>query len=135
MRKQVGVKLAFRPPSALSDRLSSGFVLANHIFINVDKILREKETLPFYPPVDLYLISEKSIWKNQVRRTGFLLPVQPAKINFKICSKFVKFDFYNLIFQKSCTDQQVTQEILSLPCEEEEFGTVKAELSGGRGEW
>ena len=22
-----------------------------------------------------------------------------------------------------------------LPCEEEEFGTVKAELSGGRGEW
>ena len=25
--------------------------------------------------VDLYLIPEKSIWKNQVRRTGFLLPV------------------------------------------------------------
>ena len=25
------------------------------------------------PPVDLYLISEKSIWKNQVRRTGFLV--------------------------------------------------------------
>jgi hypothetical protein len=24
------------------------------------------------PPVDLYLISEKSIWKNQVRQTGFL---------------------------------------------------------------
>ena len=26
----------------------------------------------FKPPVDLYLISEKSIWKNQVWRTGFL---------------------------------------------------------------
>ena len=25
------------------------------------------------PPVDLYLISEKSIWKNLVRRTGFLV--------------------------------------------------------------
>ena len=67
----MGVKLlAFRPPSALSDRINSGFVLANHIFINVDKILREKETLPFYPPVDLYLIFEKSTWRNQVRQTG-----------------------------------------------------------------
>ena len=28
---------------------------------------------PFWPPVDLYLISEKSIWKNQVRQTGFLV--------------------------------------------------------------
>ena len=27
----------------------------------------------FKPPVDLYLISEKSIWKNQVQRTGFLV--------------------------------------------------------------
>jgi len=25
------------------------------------------------PPVDMYLISEKSIWKNQVRRYGFLV--------------------------------------------------------------
>ena len=25
------------------------------------------------PPVDLYLISEKSIWKNQVKRTEFLV--------------------------------------------------------------
>ena len=84
----MGVKLGFSPPSALSDRLSSGFVLANHIFINVDKILREKETLPFYHPVDLYLISEKSIWKNQVRRTGFLV--------------YFKLDFYWLCsLQKS----------------------------------
>ena len=29
--------------------------------------------LPVVPPVDLYLISGKSIWKNQVRRTGFLV--------------------------------------------------------------
>ena len=79
----MGVKLAFRPPSALSDRLSSGFVLANHIFINVDKILRDKQTLPFYPPVDLYLISEKSIfeksraanWIFSLLQTGFTLPV------------------------------------------------------------
>ena len=30
-------------------------------------------TVRNYPPVDLYLISEKSIWKNQVWRTGFLV--------------------------------------------------------------
>ena len=37
------------------------------------------------PNVDLYLISEKSIWKNQVRRTGFLV--------------YFELDFYNLILQ------------------------------------
>ena len=108
----MGVKLAFRPPSALSDRLSSGFVLANHIFINVDKILREKQTLPFYPPVDLYLISEKSIfffysaanWIFSLFQTGFLMTMQPPKINYEIDFRrlkiqFVELDFYNLIFQ------------------------------------
>ena len=36
------------------------------------------------PPVDLYLISEKSIWKNQVGRTGFLVYF---KLNFYcLCS-------------------------------------------------
>ena len=40
------------------------------------------------PPVDLYLISEKSIWKNQVRQTGFLV--------------YFKLDFYCLCsLQKS----------------------------------
>ena len=40
------------------------------------------------PPVDLYLISEKSIWKNKVRRTGFLV--------------YFKLDFYCLCsLQKS----------------------------------
>ena len=69
------------------------------------------------PPVVLYLISEKSIWKNQVRQTeflvysGFLLPMQPTKINFKIdfCRikiQSVELEFSNLIFQKSCTDDQ-----------------------------
>ena len=49
------------------------------------------------PPVDLCLISKKSIWKNQVRRTGFLV--------------YFELDFYSLcslqksisIFQKSST--------------------------------
>ena len=36
----------------------------------------------FTPPVDLYLISEKSIWKNQFWRTGFLV--------------YFEFDFYCL---------------------------------------
>ena len=45
-----------------------------------------------YPPVDLYLISEKSIWKNLVQRTGFLV--------------YFELDFYKLIFQKLSTDQQ-----------------------------
>ena len=41
-----------------------------------------------FPPVDLYLISEKSIWKNQVRRTEFLV--------------YFKLDFYCLCsLQKS----------------------------------
>ena len=44
-------------------------------------------------------------------RTGFLLPVQPAKINSKIdfCRlkiQFVEFDFSNMIFQNPSTDQQ-----------------------------
>ena len=66
--------------------------------------------------VDLYLISEKSIWKNQVRRTGFLVYFELdfyclAKINFQIDFwrlkiQFVELDFYNLISQKSSTGQQ-----------------------------
>ena len=39
------------------------------------KCKREIQPEMDLPPVDLYLISEKSIWKNQVQRTGFLLPV------------------------------------------------------------
>ena len=37
---------------------------------------------PVLPPVDLYLISEKSIWKNQVQLTG--------------CLVYFKLDFYCL---------------------------------------
>ena len=74
-------------------------------------------------PVDLYLIFEKSIWKNQVRRTGFLiyfeldfyclcsLKKSISKIDFEIdfCRlkiQFLDLDFSNLIFQKPSTDQQ-----------------------------
>ena len=39
---------------------------------------------PAIPPVDLYLISEKSIWKNQDQQTGFLVYF---KLNFYcLCS-------------------------------------------------
>ena len=44
------------------------------------------------PPVDLYLNYEKSSWKNQVRRTGFLQATQAVKIKFEIDS------LSNLIF-------------------------------------
>ena len=39
-------------------------------------------------------------WIFRLFQTGFLLPVWPAKI------QFVELDFYNMIFQKSSTDQQ-----------------------------
>ena len=39
------------------------------------------------PPVDLYLISEKSIWKNQIQHTGFLV--------------YFELDFYCLLAKKS----------------------------------
>ena len=70
-------------------------------------------------PVDLYLISEKTNskkssstnWIFSLFWTEFLLPVLPAKINFKIDScrlkiQFGKLDFSNLIFQNSSIDQQ-----------------------------
>ena len=69
------------------------------------------------PPVVLYLISEKSIWKNQVRQTEFLVYFELdfyclciiLKINFKVDFfrskiQFIKHDFPNLSFQKSSTD-------------------------------
>ena len=46
------------------------------------------DILSDYPPVDLYLIFEKSIWKNQVRRIGFFV--------------YFELDFYSLCsLQKS----------------------------------
>ena len=80
------------------------------------------------PPVDLYLISEKSIWKNQVWRTGFLVYFEldfyclcslqksisksifacytgsKNPIRNRLTIQFVELDFSNLIFQKSSTD-------------------------------
>ena len=74
--------------------------------------------LLYLPPVDLHLISKKSFEKSSLTnlifslfRTGFLLPVLPAKINFKtdycrLKIQVVKLDFSNLILQNSSTDQQ-----------------------------
>ena len=45
-------------------------------FNNYDKSIVgkwKKDIEIAFPSVDLHLISEKSIWKNQVRQTGFLL--------------------------------------------------------------
>ena len=70
------------------------------------------------PPVDLYLISEKSIWKNQVRRTGFLVYFQPIfycpcslqKSKNPVCRTWV----FNLNFQNSSADQQGVRSAISL---------------------
>ena len=80
-------------------------------FLIVNKTNSEKPI----SPVDLYLISEKSIWKNQVQQTRFLvyfeLDFYCLCINFEIdfCRlkiQFVELKFFNLIFQNSSTDQQ-----------------------------
>ena len=42
------------------------------------------ENSDFLRPIDLYLIFEKSSWKNQIRRTGFLQATQAVKIKFQI---------------------------------------------------
>ena len=55
------------------------------------------------PLVDLYLIFEKSIWKNQVRRTGFLVYFE---LDFYCLRSLQKSRLSNLIFQNSSTDQQ-----------------------------
>ena len=63
---------------------------------------------------DLYLISEKSVQKNQVRQNGFLvyfeldlssLQKSISELILQAKIQFVELDFYNLIFQKSSTDQ------------------------------
>jgi hypothetical protein len=78
----------------------------------------EKSSQFDYPPVDLYLVFEKSSWKNQVRRTGFSLQKSISKLIFagytgsknpvrnRLKIQFVELDFSKLIFQKSSTDQQ-----------------------------
>ena len=71
------------------------------------------------PPVDLYLISEDSIWKNQVRQTGFLvyyeldfyclcsLQKSISKLIFAgLKSSWSTSIFTAWFFQKSSTDQQ-----------------------------
>ena len=73
----------------------------------------------FKCPIHLYLIFEKSHWKNQVRRTGFLVcftldfyylcSLQKSILKLIFCRlkiQFVELEFSNLIFQNSSTDQQ-----------------------------
>ena len=72
--------------------------------------------------IHLYLIFEKSHWKNQVRRTGFLVcftldfyylcSLQKSILKLIICRlkiQFVELEFSDLIFQNSSTDQQGAQ--------------------------
>ena len=66
----------------LSISNTDGFLVASCSIRHVRLVL------PSCPPVDLYLISQKSIWRNQVRQTGFLV--------------YFKLDFYCLCsLQKS----------------------------------
>ena len=64
------------------------------------------------PPVDLYLNFEKSSWKNEVQRTGFLKLIcagytgSKKQVRNRLKIQFVELDFSKLIFQKSSTDQQ-----------------------------
>jgi hypothetical protein len=67
-----------------------------------------------FPPVDLYSISEKSSstkWIFNLQKSisklifaGYTGSKNPVQNRLKI--QFVELDFYNLIFQKSSTDQQ-----------------------------
>ena len=70
---------------------------------------------PCWPLLDFWEInlqkSSRINWIFSLFQTGFLLTVQPAKINFKIdnCRLKIwlaKLDFSYLIFSKSSTDQQ-----------------------------
>ena len=74
-----------------------------------------KSESPCWAVLDFWKINlEKSSltnWIFSLFKTGFLLPVRPAKINLEIifCRlkiQFVELDFSNLIFQNSSTDQQ-----------------------------
>ena len=66
------------------------------------------------PPVDLYLISEKSIWKNQVRRNGFLVDFELdfyclcslqksiLKLIFAVCRTwFLRLDFSKITYRST----------------------------------
>ena len=52
---------------------SHGYVSISLIIVTYCHVIVFHICQLFCPPVDLYLISEKSIWKNQVRQTGFLV--------------------------------------------------------------
>ena len=56
-----------------------------------------------YAPVDLHFIFEKSSFKKQFQRTGFLQATQAVKIQFKVD---IELDFSNSIFQKLSAEGQ-----------------------------
>ena len=67
------------------------------------------ESLFTKPPVDLYLISEKFIWKHYVRQLDFQSIsnlIFTACVACRLKMQFVELGFFNLIFQSSSTDQQ-----------------------------
>ena len=51
------------------------FPLLQNENIPITSNFTKMEVADAFSPADLYLISEKSIWKNQVQRTLFSLPV------------------------------------------------------------
>ena len=64
---------------------------------------KDKKYVSSWPPVDLYLISEKSIWKNQVQRTDFLVYFELdfyclCSLQKSISKSNWFFSFLNLIF-------------------------------------
>ena len=68
--------------------LRSGLCISYFLSILLYFSFPEKLTQKSWPPVDLYLISEKSIWKNHFRGTGVLV--------------YFELDFYSLFsLQKS----------------------------------
>ena len=79
------------------------FEYSNVYLVGICKLTKDTQ------PVDLYLNFEKSSLKNQVQVTGFLVyfELDFCRLQMAVKMKFeIDFDFSNLIFQKSCTDQQ-----------------------------
>ena len=66
--------------------------------------------LMFWPPVDLYLIFEKSTWRNQVRQTGFLV--------------YFELDFYCLCSLQKSILKLIHESVVSIIGTESLFGLV-----------
>ena len=81
-------------------------IVVDCLFHFLSSFLKPQTNSP--PAVDMYLISEKSIWKDQVRQTGFLVYFKLKsyclcslqKINFGIDFCRLKIQFVKLDFSK-----------------------------------